>query len=183
MIVVKKLYELQKIDLEIRREQETLDEINRQLGDNETVLGARAELLAEEEHLSDIGQQQRDVEWEIEDLRSRIAQINDKLYGGNVKNPKELVSLEQEVGILKTNMRQKEDQLLDMMADAETSQKRLKLSTEQLKKLEGEWQQEQKALTQRQTEVRNRLVDFKERRQSVSADIVPEALELYEGTG
>jgi predicted nucleic acid-binding Zn-ribbon protein len=182
MSVVKQFYELQQIDLEIQREQETLADINRQLGESDAVIRAREELIAEEQHLADMGKQQRDAEGEVEDLRNRISQMNEKLYGGKVKNPKELLSLEQEVGILKTNLRQKEDNLLDIMADVEMSQKKIELSAEQLKKREAEWQQEQKALAQRQREIKNRLIDLMERRQSVAADITPEALELYEGT-
>jgi predicted nucleic acid-binding Zn-ribbon protein len=90
MTLVKRLYDLQQIDIDIQREQEALDDINRQLGESEALLQAKAELLAGQEHLDEMEKQQRDVEWEIEDLRTSIAQVNDKLYSGATKNPKEL---------------------------------------------------------------------------------------------
>ena len=90
MSLAKRLYELQQVDLEIQKKQEILDEISRQLGESEALVKTRAELLAQEKHLAEIEKQQRDVEWEIEDLRSTIAKVNEKLYGGKVKNPKEL---------------------------------------------------------------------------------------------
>jgi predicted nucleic acid-binding Zn-ribbon protein len=181
MTLVKRLYDLQQIDLEIQREQEALDEINRQLGESEALLQVKAELIAEQEHLDEIEKQQRGVEWEIEDLRASIAQVNDKLYGGATKNPKELVSLEKEAGIFKAKLREKEDKLLDLMAEAEAIQDKMKLDGERLKKLEMEWKQEQKVLAQKQAKLQSRLSDLSRKRQAIASEIVPQTIELYEG--
>ena len=181
MTLAKRLYELQQIDLEIQEKQEALDEISGQLGESEALLKARAELLSEEEHLAEVEKQQRDVEWQTEDLRTSIAQINEKLYGGKVKNPKELLPLEQEMGSFKTNLRQKEDKVLDLMTEAEATQDRIRLKTERLRKLEGEWQQEQGDLAQRQVETGSQLSDLGQKRESVVSEIDRQAIELYEG--
>lgn len=149
MTLVKKLYELQQIDLEIQRNQETLDEINRQLGETEALLQARAKLFAEEKHLAEIDKQQKGVEWEIEDLRNSITSLNEKLYGGKVGNPKELVSLEHELEIFKSKLMQKEDNLLDLMTEAEVTQDRTKVESERLGQIERDWQREQEALGKR----------------------------------
>ena len=142
MTLVKRLYDLQQIDLDIQREQETLDEISRQLGESEALLKTKAEFLAEKEHLAEVEKQQRDLEWEIEDLRTSITKVSAKLYSGANKNPKELVSLEKEVEIFKAKLREKEDSLLDLMAETETIQDKIKIDGERLKKLEMEWKQE-----------------------------------------
>lgn len=181
MTLVKRLYDLQQIDLDIQGEQEALDEIGRQLGESEALLKSKTEFLAEQEHLAEMEKQQRDVEWEIEDLRTSIAQVNDKLYSGATKNPKELVSLEKEVEIFKAKLREKEDTLLDLMAEIETIQGKIKLDGERLKKLEMEWKQEQRALTQKQAKVENRLSDLSQKRQAVASEITKQTLELYEG--
>jgi predicted nucleic acid-binding Zn-ribbon protein len=180
MTLAKTLYDLQLIDLTIQKEQETLDDINRQLGDSEAVSQAKAEVLAEQKHLADAEKQQREVEYEIEELRSSIKQENDKLYGGKTKNPKELVSLEKELDIFKAKLRQKEDDLLDLMAEMESVQDKIKINTERLSKLEGEWQHQQKDLTQRQTAVKGRLSDLNRKRQTLTTDIAKQTLEFYE---
>ncbi len=180
MTSVKTLYDLQQIDLNIQKEQEALDEISSQLGESEALLKARAELSAEEEHLAEMEKQQRDAEWEIEDLRGSIAQLNDKLYGGKTKNPKELVSLEKEMDIFKAKLRQKEDSLLDLMTEMETAQGKIKTGNENLKKLEVEWQLEQKDLAQRQAKVKSRLSDLNQKRQGLISEIAPKTLELYD---
>jgi len=181
MTLVKRLYDLQQIDLDIQREQEALDEISCQLGESEALLKARAEFLAEQEHLAETEKQQRDLEWEIEDLRTSIAKVNAKLYSGANKNPKELVSLEKEVEIFKARLREKEDRLLDLMAETERMQDKIKLDGERLKKLEVEWKQEQRALTQKKAKVEKRLLDLSQKRQAIASEIVPQTLELYEG--
>ena len=180
MILAKRLYDLQQIDLDIQREQEALDEISRQLGESEALLKAKAELLAAQEHLAEMEKQQRDVEWEIEELRNSITQVNDKLYGGATKNPKELVNLEKEVEIFKAKLRQKEDNLLDLMAETETTQDKIKSDSGRVKKLEGEWQREQRALTKRQADVKGRHSDLSQKRQTLTAEIASQTLELYE---
>ena len=180
MILAKRLYELQQIDLETKEITEALDEVSRQLGESEILLKAKAELLAEERHFAEIEKQQRDVDWEIEDLRSSIVQLSEKLYGGKVTNPKELVSLEQEAGIFKTKLRQKEDILLDLMAEVEATQDKIKSHTERLRKLEGEWRQEQEALVQRQSEMKSQVSDLGMKRQTLTSGVSSQALELYE---
>jgi uncharacterized protein len=181
MTLARTLYDLQQIDLNIQKEQETLDDINRQLGESEALTQVKAELLAEQKHLAETEKQQRDVEWEIEDLRNSIKQVNDKLYGGKSKNPKELVNLEKELDIFKAKLRQKEDDLLDLMAEIESVQDRIKINSERLGNLEGEWQREQKELAQRQAKVKRRLSDLSRKRQALAADIAKQTLELYEG--
>ncbi|HEX76282.1 MAG TPA: hypothetical protein G4O12_06850 [Dehalococcoidia bacterium] len=181
MTLAKRLYELQQIDMEIQKKQETLDDVSRQLGESEALLGAKTELLAEEEHLARMDKQQRDVEWEVEDLRGSIARLNEKLYGGKVKNPKELLSLEQEVEIFKVKLRQKEDSLLDLMAEVEAMRDEIELDTGRLRKLEGEWQQEQGILAQKRTEIESQLSDLSQKRQTLTFEISSQALELYDG--
>jgi predicted nucleic acid-binding Zn-ribbon protein len=180
MTLAKRLYDLQQIDLDIQREQEALDDISRQLGESDALLKAKAEVLASQEHLAETEKQQRDVEWEIEDLRNSITQINDKLYGGVTKNPKELVSLEKEIEIFKAKLRQKEDILLDLMTETEITQHKIKSDIERAKELDEEWQREQKELTQRQAKVKSRLSGLSQKRQALASEIASETLELYE---
>ena len=180
MTSVKILYDLQQIDLNIQKEQEALDEISSQLGESEALLKARTELISDQERLAESEKQQGDAEWEVEDLRGSIAQLNDKLYGGKTKNPKELVNLEKEKDIFKDKLRQKEDNLLDLMAEIETTQGKIKAGSERLKKLEAEWQREQKDLTQRQAKVKSRLSDLNKKRQALVSEIAPQTLELYD---
>jgi predicted nucleic acid-binding Zn-ribbon protein len=180
MTLAKTLYDLQQVDLDMQKEQETLDGIKRQLTESETLVQARAEIDAEKKHLIVTEKQQRDLEYEIDDLGGSIKQLNDKLYSGKEKNPKELVSLEKELEIFKTKLRQKEDDLLDIMAEMEALQDKIKINGKKLKTIEEEWQREQKELTQKQAEAKNRLTELHQQRAALASDIASQALELYE---
>jgi predicted nucleic acid-binding Zn-ribbon protein len=149
MTVVKKIYELQQLDLEIQEEREALEEVERQLGESEALVRARSGLGAEKEHLAETSKRQRDAEWEIEEISSKLSQMSSKLYGGTVKNPKELVGMEQDVGLLKAGLRQKEDTILDIMADVESTQKKIKDDTEHFRILEADWRKGQEILSVR----------------------------------
>ncbi len=181
MTLAKILYDLQQIDLDIQREQEALDDIDRRLADDEVLLKAKAELAVETEHLAEVEKQQRDVEWEVEDLRNNIAGINDKLYSGKTKNPKELVDLEKEAQMLKARLGEKEDGLLDLMAETEVAQDKIKLHKVRLKKLEEERQREKESLTQELTRSKKRLSDLDRKRQALISEITPQTLDLYQG--
>lgn len=180
MTLAKTLYDLQQIDLNIQKEQETLDDINRQIGESEALNQARSELMAEKKHLAETEKQQRELEYEIDELRGSIKKLNDKLYGGKEKNPKELVSLEKELEIFKAKLRQKEDDLLDLMAEMESVQDKIKINNERLGNLEEEWRQEQKELTQRRAKVKSRLSDLNRTRKTAATDVTKQTLELYE---
>ncbi len=78
MTVAKKLFELQQIDLDIHREQVTLDEVRSKLGENTILNEARAQLEVSESHLADMLKQQREMEWELDDLKNMIDKIGEK---------------------------------------------------------------------------------------------------------
>ena len=181
MTVVKKLYELQQLDLEIQKEQEALEEVERQLGESKALVKARAGLVAEKEHLAETSKRQRDGELDTEEIRSKISQMSDKLYGGTVKNPKELMGMEQDVALLKANLKQKEDTLLDIMSDVESTQRRIKGNTEQVRVLEEDWRKGQESLSAQQAVIKSRLVDLERNRKELTSDIPPDTLELYQG--
>ncbi len=181
MNLAKRLYELQRIDSEIQYEQEALDGIKRQLGESDDLIEAKARFTATTEHLAEIDKQKRDMEWQVDELRQNISQINDKLYGGKIKNPKELVSLEQEMGIFKTKLSQKEDELLDLMGEEEATKKKISSEKALVEKMETDWQKEQELLAVNKADTEERLVNLNKKREAVAAEIDSESVKLYEG--
>lgn len=181
MNITKRLYELQLIDVEINSCQATIAQLNLQIGDDDVVLKAKAELDVLKKHLVEIGQKRHDLDWETEDLQKTISKLSDKLYGGKIGNPKELLSLEQEAGGLKDRLGQKEDELLELMNEEEVTQKNIAMQAGQVVKVEVEWQQQQKALMQKRNEVESRLLEFENKRQAFIATIDAQSLGVYEG--
>ena len=181
MNITKRLYELQLIDAEINSCRETIAQLNLQIGDNDVVLKAKAELDVMKKHLVEIGQKRHDLDWETEDLQKTISKLSDKLYGGKIGNPKELLSIEQEAGSLKDRLGQKEDELLELMNEEEVTQKNIATQTGQVGKVEVEWQQQQKSMMQKHDEMESRLLEFENKRQAFIATIDVQSLGVYEG--
>lgn len=179
MSLAKKLYELQQTEQEIQRQREILDEINHRLSQNTALLQAKAEFSALKSRLDQKEKQQRDLEWQIDDLENNIKQLTNKLYSGTVKNPKELVSLEKEVEILRSRIRQTEEELLGVMAEIEQIRRKMNTSQELLQKLETELQAEHKILTEKQAKIEVQLAELEQKRDTMVSQIDPQSLDIY----
>lgn len=179
MTKARQLYELQEVDLEIEAKREALSSVERQLGESEALVQGRAALGLEQQHLAQLDKAQRDAEWEVDDLRTKAAELEKRLYGGSVRNPKELVSLQEQVEHLKRKRREGEDQLLDIMTEVEAVQKGVDSKSSELVRCEEEWRQEQQALSQEQAELQAALATLEGRREELSSRIDAASLELY----
>lgn len=179
MNLAKKLYELQEIEQQIQKQQEILSEVNHQLNGNTALLQVRGELSALQLSLDQKEKEQRDLEWQVDDLENNIKLLNSKLYSGTVKNPKELVSLEKEAEILRNRLKKVEEELLEVMAEIEKMRCKMKASQEHLKKLETEWQAEYKVLVQKQTEIEGRLAELVQKRDNIASQIDPLSMQTY----
>ena len=175
----RQLYELQEVDLEIEAKTEALAGVESRLGESEALAEVRVVLAGEEERLAALEKNQRLGEWEVEDMRSKTALLEEKLYGGSVRNPKELVSLQEQVEHLKKGRRGQEDKLLDIMAEVETVQNRVAAKREELQRMEEDWRQEQSSLSREQAELRASLADLEQKREQLAARIDGVSLELY----
>jgi len=171
---------LQQLDIEVQKAQQIADEIIYQLNENRALVAAESELASQKQQLTEWKRKQKNNEWELEDLQERLNHLNNKLYGGTVKNPKELVNLKRETENLKGKLSAKEDELLELMSQVEEMEARVKGSTKELKELKQEWQQKQEALTRRKIETETALTSLDENRQELAQQISPEALNLYE---
>jgi predicted nucleic acid-binding Zn-ribbon protein len=178
--LAKKLYDLQAIDLEIKKVQSAIYDIDQSLEDDSKLRNAKQEITGIAKELGEIERNKKDLEWTIDDLQKSIKQINVKLYGGTVKSPKELMGFEQEVKAIKQNLKEKEDKLLDLMTREETLLKQKRTTEEQLKSMENEWQQEKKVLLADRKNMEKQLNDLSEQRQQDVSSIDDETMKTYE---
>ncbi len=137
MSVVKELYQLQEIDLEIESDEQALAQITSQLGESQAVVKARIELKLKQQHLEELGRQQHAAEWEIEDLVNKLTTAEEKLYSGRIKDPKELTNLQHEVDGLRIRRNQLEDKALEIMDQVELSRASVANFSDELKTLEA----------------------------------------------
>src|SRR3970040_1868135 len=140
MSVASQLYQLQEIDTEFESDEQAVKQIPRQLGDNKKVAEAKNKLATAHQRLEGLSKQQRSTEWEIDDLTSKLKTVEEQLYSGRVRNPKELTDLQREADGLKSRRSQLEEKALETMEQVETATRIAIDMDSELKRLESEWQ-------------------------------------------
>ena len=174
------LYKLQQIDITLQRKQQEISDIEGQLADNKALLAIELKLASQKQELTDAEKRQKSAEWELQDTQEKINQVRKKLYGGSVKNPKELVNLEDDVKSLKKKLSRQEDELLELMDQVEHMHAEVELSTKGLEQLKQEWQQTQETLKPRKSETETEIASLNKNRQELTQQIAPETVGLYE---
>ena len=171
---------MQQIDIELQKNQQIVAEVIRQLNEDRALVTAESELATQKQQLVEAKKKQKSAEWELEDLQEKLNHLNNKLYNGTVKNPKELLNIEHEAESLKARLSTKEDALLEFMSQVEEMEAKVKAGTKEFQQLKQEWQQKQENLNHRKVEVDTVLTNLNENRRELAQQISPEALNLYE---
>lgn len=179
MNIAKQLYQLQGVDLERESLEQTMSQVASQLGESQAVIKAQAELESESQHLDELRQQQRSIEWEVEDLVNKLTTDEEKLYGGRIKNPKELNSLQHEVDGMKARRDHLEDKALELMSHVELSEASIATKSNELKKLKSEWRRQQKELSSEMKRLEVIASDLKQKWQTMASTIDPQTVEFY----
>jgi uncharacterized protein len=176
----KQLYELQEVDLEIQHKAEVLTQVKGQLGRDDDLVAARSALDIAKKHLADLEHQQKTEDWELNDLGSKIATVEKKLYSGSMKNPRELTGFQQELEILKAQRGEREDKLLGIMIDVETAQQDVSRKTSEFAAIERDWNENQQKLSDQQTELEAELAKLGQKREIIAGQTDSASLRLYE---
>ena len=176
----KQLYELQEVDLEIQHKAEVLTQVKSQLGKDDELVAGRSILNTAKKQLADLEHQQKTEDWELDDLRSKIAAVEKKLYGGSMKNPRELTGFQQELEILKAQRGEREDKLLAIMIDVETAQQDVSRKTSEFAAIEKDWNENQQKLSNLQTELEAELAKLGQKREIIAGQTDSVSLRLYE---
>jgi len=180
MNIAKQLYQLQDIDLEIESDEQTLNLIIGQLGESGAVTQAQNNLDSERQQLEELARQQHSIEWEIEDITGKLKKVEEELYSGRIRNPKELTDLQHESESLKASLARLEEQALEIMEKVELATKSVAASDSGLKRMKAEWQHQQRKLTTDMEKLRNTIASLGDKRQRLVKNIEPQAVEIYQ---
>jgi predicted nucleic acid-binding Zn-ribbon protein len=176
----KQLYELQEVDLEIQRKTEVLAQVRSQLGKDDDLVAARSAYDTAKKNLADLEHQQKTEEWELNELGAKIAVIEKKLYGGSVKNPRELIPFQQDLEILKAQRAEQEDKLLALMMDVDSLHQDVGLKKSDFEKIERDWNENQQKLSQEKAELETESANLDQKRNLLAGQIDPDSLSIYE---
>ncbi len=176
----RQLFDLQELDKDISIKRDSLVDVRARLEDNQALILARKQLETTQQRLSEVQSGQRAIDIDVEELKEKADRSAKKLYGGTVSNPRELSGMEEELRIIKSHQKQKEDSLLEVLVEVEEAQTSFDEARENLQEIEPQRSQEVKELTKAQKQLENELSKLGERRESVASNIDEASLSLYE---
>lgn len=174
------VYQLQVADLERAEVAHKLRDAEEGLGETAELRQARERLQGEEAALARLRSRVRDLELEVQGLTDRIVATEQRLYGGDVRNPKELENLQADLGYLRNRREALEDEILTDLTAGDESEERLERARSEWAALHSAWEQNQERLTAAVADLRGQLARLDERIAGLRGALPAELLEPYD---
>ena len=130
---------------------------------------------------SQIAQEEKRIDDEVQTLRAKAERVNTKLYSGTVTASKELQALQADLDSIRAHIATLEEAELDQMQLSENADDALMPVQTRLDALQAEVQRSQAAIVDGEAEVDGLLVTERANRAAVAAVVGPELLQDYEG--
>ena len=180
MTTIHRLYELQELDWEIDSSQVRLTSVEEQIEDESELVRIRGEIEEQQNNVRQLHQKQSTQTLELQAIEDRVKALDDRLYGGTVKSPREMESGFNELQMAKEQAQQAEDQLLTMMVELEEAEKGMARSKEELARMEEERERSLVALGEERVALLKQLEGLMKDRGEMVSQADPEHLVRYE---
>jgi predicted nucleic acid-binding Zn-ribbon protein len=177
---IAKLFELQKLDINIDKARRKLVQLKQALGESEEVQAARSAVRATEAELHRWNTAQKNAEMESEALAEQIATKDKELMSGRVTHSKELEALQANVEALRRQRSGVEDSGIEAYQQVETLGKQLETEQQTLTRIEETWKNGQSELIQEETRYKRAYTQLKQQRDAAAESLASADLEYYE---
>jgi predicted nucleic acid-binding Zn-ribbon protein len=174
------LYDLQLIDSQLDKHKKRLHEIALILSDEREINKAKSILNKKTDQLEASNKELQAAEQKVKDQRLKIKQTDAMLYGGKIRNPKELQDLQDEWEALKRFLNILEDRQLEHMLLVDDKKKQHNVAQENLDKTLAKSQLLHEQLIQEKNKIKIQNQDLENRQHSCHAMIAKNDLEIYE---
>ncbi len=174
------LLALQEIDLKRDSRRAIIADADARLGDTEELTAIRDAATEAQTEVDRLRHEQKTIDDAGADLDARIGPMDEKLYGGSVRNPKELSDLQKELESLKARRGKLDDEGLAMMTSLEAATATLNEAKATLRRAEGEWTLDQEDLEAAKGAASGDLVKLDAEREAFIKGMDAPALGLYE---
>jgi predicted nucleic acid-binding Zn-ribbon protein len=174
-----KLYRLQQIDSQLDRMDKRLQEIEAALNEDEALQLATLRAKETDADMENARKLLHQAEAETRQQRLKIEQSEFSLYGGKIRNPKELQDLGNEVAALKRYLSVLEDRQLEAMLVEEEAAEQEQIAYRDLDKERARFAQQSKEMLEEKERLLKDVNRSKEERQAVASSIPEEDLDLY----
>ena len=174
------LYRLQLVDSRMDEIRARLEEILQTLENDEEMRLAKKQASETEATLTLARQALKQAEAEVNKQKIKIEQSEANLYSGNVKNPKELQDLQNEVAALKRHLETLEDRQLEAMLEEEEADQADQAALNKIEQVKARLANQNQTLTAEQTDLNKDLERLKAERQATLSPLDQSLLSVYE---
>lgn len=174
------LYRLQQVDSQIDQIQSRLKAIQQILENDDELRTASTFFAAAEIQDKETERLLKQSELEVEKQRIKIQQAEASLYGGLVKNPKELQDLQKDIASLKRHLETLEERELEVMEVAESAEKDLKAANAGLEKVKSNRGDQFGQLAKENEKLNKDLETLLSERTAVMQDIATSTIHQYD---
>ena len=180
MNIAQQLDALQALDLELDRLRGQLATVQGSKGEPPNIPAAREAVAQADLRLNKRRKAAQDREWDARDGQAKVNNVESRLYGGAITNPKELASLLRDVESLKVHLSTLQDRSLETMVAQEEAQATVNAARETLAELEAAWEADLRRLHGEEQALQGEIAAKEARRQSQTAAIDPPSLAIYQ---
>jgi predicted nucleic acid-binding Zn-ribbon protein len=175
-----KLFRLQQIDLQLDRTRARLREIQAALEENSVLRAVMGKVAARERELQESKKILQRAEGEVQAQRIKIEQTEASLYGGKIRNPKELQDLQNEAAALKRYRDVLEDRQLEAMMSVEEFEGALDEAATELKAVQERGAVQNASLLSEQSALYKDVERLENERQAATSSLEAPELRTYE---
>ena len=180
MTVVQQLYDLLGIDVEIEQFRKSIEAIDDNLADNHLIQQTRLAVEEAQVVLKKQETERKDLELTVESYQDKGKQLEIKLYGGTVRNPRELKDMQTELSLLREQQKQQEEILLLALEAVEETQQNLGGLESTLQEVQVTRRAEEKKLLKEKTYLKKDSAVLEEKRDGLSSMVSSEHMKLYD---
>jgi uncharacterized protein len=174
------LYRLQEIDTTWDRVRRRLQQLQKLSGGSDELKTTREKVASMETTLHEWERTQRDSELEAKSLSGKIQESEDRLMSGQVRNPKELESLQSSIESMRRHKISLDDQSMEAMLKIEEFSGTLAEQKGSLTTLETHWQTKQQAIDEELQQRKKEFLYLKKLREQTVEKLDAAGLEQYE---
>lgn len=174
------LFRLQQVDSQIDHARLKLDTIRKTLENDAELKQALTKFENKQKENHQTLNLMKNAEAEVQAQKIKIEHAESSLYGGSVKNPKELQDLEKDIASLKKYLVTLEERELEAMLKSETATSEFEKSKTELEILQAKRGNEHKKLIDEQTALTNQLESLSDEREASVTSIDVKMLANYD---
>ncbi len=175
------LFRLQQVDSQVSQIEARLAKIRAVLENDEDLNAALAQAEEADAKQGDLERVQRKWETEAQSQQIKIQQAESSLYGGSVRNPKELQDLQSDIASLKKHLALLEENELEAMIQTESAQENHKNTLVEVDKIKARLGDEHRQLIEEKDALMPQLDRLHAEREATVRAVAANMLTLYEG--